>query len=237
MQRNKDFSGFLGAPFDLIGQNIQAVLLYVLVVGGLTAVGIVLGLTDVSDTIAGVSMGFVIEDGDSLATAAFEFAAAVIGIIAAYLLMAQFLASEGRLGSTETRIWAYIGMSILSILGYLVGFLLLIIPGLILVVRWSASSGFLIGSRLGIVDSLKASWEATSGYGWPIFFAGLVIALVLGVIGGIIGGLAGMTASPIVIGTVSALAESVGNAVFLALGIGIFCILDDTSEQTAEVFA
>jgi len=72
-----------------------------------------------------------------------------------------------------------------------VGFILLIIPGIILGLRLYYTPFILIEQRLGAIDAIKASWEMTRGHGGqmflmfllgiPIMIGGL-IALIIGVI-------------------------------------------------------
>ena len=235
--REKDFSGFIGETLDLASENAQALALYVAVIGGLTALGLILGLTDPDGSIAGFGFGFTVDYNDSLASTFYELAVAVVTIIAAYFLIAQLLQSRGRLKSRETRIWAYIGMSILSVLGLILGFLLLIVPGIILMVRWSAASGFLIGARSGVTESLGNSWEATRGHSWPIFFTGLVLFLGLAIFGAVLGGIAGVLGIDALTAIVSGAVEALANAIFIAMGIAVYCLVADDSEQTADVFA
>ena len=72
-----------------------------------------------------------------------------------------------------------------------VGFLLLIIPGIILGIRLYYTPFVLMEQRLGAVDALKASWEMTRGHGGQIFLMyllaipiaiGGMIAMIIGII-------------------------------------------------------
>lgn len=237
LARDTDFGGFLGQTLDLMGANARAVVLFVLVLGGFNATGLMLGLIDGSDTIAGLGFGFNIDAEEGLIAGLFQIASGALTFIASYFLLMELLASCGRLPDRSTRIWAYIGMGILSMLGMVLGFLLLIIPGVILMVRWSASSGFLIADRMGISQSLGASWDATRGHSWPIFFAGVVLFIGLAIIGGVLGGLAGFAGNDLLIAVVSSMAEATGTALGLAFGIGVFTLVHDNSSQIGEVFA
>lgn len=73
-----------------------------------------------------------------------------------------------------------VGLSIVMSLGIGLASLLLIIPGLYLMVRWSAAVPALVQERLGILASLKRSSELTDGNRWRIF--GLLIVLFVAVI-------------------------------------------------------
>ncbi len=55
----------------------------------------------------------------------------------------------------------------------ILGFILLVVPGLILAVGYSVSMNILVVERLSAVESLKRSWRLTQGKRWRIF--GLII--------------------------------------------------------------
>ncbi len=237
MDRNADFGGFLGQAIDLVTTNSRASLLFIAVVGGFNAFGLMMGLIDGNDSIAGIGFGFSIDASEGITAALYHLATAALSIVASYFLLMVLLASCGRLRDRSTRIWAYIGMSILTVLGAVLGMLLLIVPGIILLVRWSAASGFLIGERAGVTESLGQSWEATRGYSWPIFFAFLVLIVGFIVIAGVIGGVAGFIGSDLIIAIASSAAEAAGSVLSLAFGIGVFTLLHDDSQQVSEVFS
>lgn len=236
MERQADFGGFMGSTFDILGRNANAVLIFLLVVGGGSALGLMLGLVDASDSIAGLSMGFSVDATDDLASVGYELLLLVVTVVASYLLLARYLESVGRLPDRSTRIWAYVGMSILSTLAVVLGLVLLIVPGIILLVRWSAASGFLVGSRTGVVEALEQSWNATRGHSWPIFGAALVLFLLLAIAAGVIGGIAGVTGSDLAIAIVSGFAEAFGNAASLAFAIGVYLLVHDDTGDLANTF-
>jgi hypothetical protein len=236
MKRDADFSGFLGETMDLLGSGAVFWIAFVAVVGGLNALGIAFGLADPTADMFGIGIGASVSLEDGLATALFQIVVAVVTVVATYFLIAKLLEMRGLLPDPSTRIWAYVGLSILSTLGLILGFILLIVPGIILMVRWSAASGYLIGGREGIIDALGASWRATEGKSWPIFGAGLVLLVILIVAGGAIGAMGGIIDIPAVIGVISAAAEAFGSAVMVAFGVAIYALVRD-DEAIGEVFA
>jgi len=237
MERKADFAGILGETFSLVGDAIRGFLMFVVVVGGLNVAGIALSLVRPQRQLVGFDIGFLIDANAGLATAGFQLLSVVVSVIASYLLLSHFLEVRGRLPDRETRILAYVGMNIVSVLCLILGFLLLIVPGLILLVRWSAASGFLIGARKGVIESLTASWEATKGHGWSIFGAGLVLVIGLSVIGGVLGGVGAFLGSPTGIAILSSFANEVGTAIFLAFAIAIFLLVHSDAGEIGEVFA
>jgi hypothetical protein len=78
-------------------------------------------------------------------------------------------------GGGRRRMWALLGLNILSGLGILLGLILLIIPGAYLMVRWSAAAPALIAEDAGVTESLSRSNEAVEGRFWHVFAALLVV--------------------------------------------------------------
>ena len=94
-----------------------------------------------------------------------------------------------------------LGLTILWWLGVALGWMLLLIPGLILITMWSAALPTLIGERLGVIESFGRSRELTKGSRLSIFgvlFLSVIILyipmLFLGgaVAGGMMGGMGSM---------------------------------------------
>lgn len=71
-----------------------------------------------------------------------------------------------------------IGLAILQLFGIMVGFVLLVIPGLILAVMWSVALPVLVEERTGVFGAFGRSRELTKGSRWQLF-AMFVIAVVL----------------------------------------------------------
>lgn len=88
------------------------------------------------------------------------------------------------------RFLPFAGMAILSGLAIGFGFLLLIVPGVILAVGFSLSKYYVIDQQKGSLESLQASWEATRGNRGDIFVFMLVYAALL--IGGFCAGCVGI---------------------------------------------
>lgn len=76
------------------------------------------------------------------------------------------------------KIFHYLVFLVIYYLSVGVGLLLLLIPGLILIVRFSFVKFFLIIENQGIVDSFKMSWVATKEVQWRLL-AGILIIYIL----------------------------------------------------------
>lgn len=234
MVKEASVGGILGELFSLLGDTARDFALYTLVIGGITAAGALAGLTET--TAGSVAYGFQLDGNDSPGGAAFELFSAAVSIFGTYLLVTRLLAARGRMGVGGTRFWHYLGMSILSFIAVILGMLLLIVPGIFLLVRWSAASGFVVGARDGVTDALSASWDATKGHGWAIFLSAIILFFGIAIFHGVataIFGLAGLEAGNVA----AALVEAAAGGVFAALGIAIYCRVRDDAGEISEVFA
>jgi hypothetical protein len=83
-------------------------------------------------------------------------------------------------------------VGIVAGIGILIGFILIIIPGLILITIWSVFAPVIVLERPGGLKALGRSRELVKGNGWQVF--GVIVVLVIGV------------------GIVSAIIEAVGDA-------------------------
>ena len=77
-----------------------------------------------------------------------------------------------------SRFFPVLGLAILVMLGMWLGFMLLIIPGLILMVRWYIAAPACVVERIGPRASMKRSAELTKGHRWKVF--GAIILLYMG---------------------------------------------------------
>jgi hypothetical protein len=235
MDRQVDFGNILQGTISLLGDSARAVAIYVAIVGGLGLLGVVSGLSEVDTSEFGFNYGFVFNNQTPLLTSLFDLFSTVVGVVAGYWLLTCYLAARGRFPG-ENRFWHYLGMAILSAIAIAIGFVFVIVPGIILMVRWSAASGFVIGARDGVIDSLSASWHATRGHSWPIFFAGLVLVIGLLVLLGVLTALFGLFGVLVAAG-VDAIAEAFLSTVAMAMGIAIYCLVHDDAAEVGEVFA
>lgn len=73
----------------------------------------------------------------------------------------------------------YMILTLLITLALMAGFILLVIPGIILAVRYSFAEFDLLFNRSNPIDSLTNSWNATREYRWVLFGGLLVITIAL----------------------------------------------------------
>jgi len=74
--------------------------------------------------------------------------------------------------------WRYLGVSILWPLTVLGGLLLLIIPGIIWLVRFSFSPVIVIDNKIGPIAAMKESYAITKGNFWKVLLFWLSIGLI-----------------------------------------------------------
>jgi hypothetical protein len=155
----------------------------------------------------------------------------ILGFVLVYVLQAclvqgtvaslrgQSASLDKSLGTGFSLFLPLLGVSILMALGEVLGFIGLIVPGLMLMIRWSVAVPTLVVERgRGITGSMGRSADLTKGHRWSIFGLFVIVGIVFwlfsavaGVIGFSIsgafnlaaGGPAGVAAamhSPVVIG-------------------------------------
>ena len=119
----------------------------------------------------------------------------------AVILYAAFQAMRGRdviigdaIGRAFSRFLSLLGISILVGLGVAIGFMLLIVPGIILALRWAVAVPACVVENKGPLESMRRSAELTKGHRWKIFGVWVLIAIVAIIILIMVGVFAGLGA-------------------------------------------
>jgi hypothetical protein len=104
--------------------------------------------------------------------------------------------SEGRKASLGESVMAGLRVALpLFLLGVLTaialafGFMLLLVPGVILYMMWSVAAPALVEERLGPIEAFGRSRYLTRGARWKIFGLTLVVLVVYWVVSGVVGAL------------------------------------------------
>lgn len=183
-----DFGRVVGRTFRVIGDNLGVFAIAALILVTLPVfAGTIIGITSGSATVF------------SLASGGGGLIAGVGGLILQGLVVhAAINRLNGR--SVETgeivNVGAryalpLLGLAIISTLGLMLGFVLLLVPGLILCVVWSVASPSLVMEKRGVFDSLQRSRDLTRGHRWSIFGLLVVYSILSIVISLTVQGLSG----------------------------------------------
>jgi hypothetical protein len=80
-----------------------------------------------------------------------------------------------------------IGVGILAGIAIGIGFLLFVVPGLILLTIWAVIAPVIVVEHSGVMDSFGRSRELVRGNGWQVFGVIFVVFLISAVVAGILG--------------------------------------------------
>ena len=174
-----------------------------------------------------------------------SFVIGIVDFVAGFILFVAMLRAFGLRGDGEGGgFGVYFVVSLLGGLGTLLGFLLLIVPGVILMVRWTPGFAVGLSEDVGGTDALTKAWRMTEGQFWPIFACLLVGIVPMAVFGVALGGgtaLLGLsdyeTPATVVESVVVNAAISAYSAYSTALSIAAYWMLRDEQPGLSEVFA
>lgn len=149
---------------------------------------------------------------------------------------ASLLVGFGKRDSSAEGSGSVIGVNFLSGLGILVGLLLLVIPGVVALVRWSMAVPIVLSERNGAMNALRESWYRTEGHFWPILGLLLIIYAPLLVLIMAVGALMPST----LVLTASILENGVLSLMLVAgwhAAVALFLASDPPMQPLEEVFA
>jgi len=149
---------------------------------------------------------------------------AAAGVVCAYFLLVAALRRTGLYARTGGDAFLpYIGLSLLYTLGVMAGFIVIILPGLFIMARWSIAQPLLVGGGRGVMAALGESWERTKDREFQILGAwlALIVLPVIVLIGA--RALFGQEALTGII--VSQLASSTLSVVSLAWNVAIYGLI------------
>lgn len=172
----------------------------------------------------------------------------LLGLVGAIIsLVVQFLYTgyvvklvqdvrDGRRDSTMSELFSaaapFLGTLILNgILAGIaigIGFVLLIVPGLILITIWAVIAPAIVVENAGVIEAFGRSRELVKGEGWSVFGAILIaflIIVVVSIAAGAIGSAVGDDAGRVIVGTIGnvlvvPIAALVSSILFFDLGGG-----------------
>jgi len=149
---------------------------------------------------------------------------AAAGVVCAYFLLIAVLRRTGLYARTDgDSFLPYIGLSVLAMLGVTAGLIVIILPGLFIMARWSIAQPLLVGGGRGVMAALGESWEKTKDREFQILGAWLALILLPVIV--LIGArsLFGQEALAGII--ISQLASSTMSVVILAWNVAIYGLI------------
>ena len=181
--------------------------------------------------------------GGSTGVVIANIAVVVAGFVLNFALFRLVLSFEGLVGSdTPIRFFTFVGTSIVFGLAEGFGLLLLLVPGIMIMLRWLLAPTFVLARGMGVGESLNASRDATDGHRWSILGAlvltGIIIGIPFMVLIPAAGGMLAFSAlawnSPIALATL--VAGAVAGVVFNAVHLGIYATLAGDQDRLGDVF-
>ena len=181
--------------------------------------------------------------GGDVGVALFSIIVVIGSIVASVLLLREIMVREALMAQdAPLRIGAYIVVALVVGVAAAIGFVLLIVPGVLLILRWFLAPYFALARGTGVNESLSASRDATNGHRWKILgvlvLMGLAYLVVFGGLALAVGGYVALmtTASYGAVGIAALLLQALLGAVNVALTLGIFAILVDRVNKYDDVF-
>ena len=104
-----------------------------------------------------------------------NFLIALVMLVLQYWLTRAALQDLSGRAHATPRFLAFFGLGVVTTVGIVVGFMFLIVPGIVLLVRWSIAIPILLDSDEGVFAALGRSWRETEPHFWPILLAYLPI--------------------------------------------------------------
>jgi hypothetical protein len=159
-----------------------------------------------------------------LQAVSFALLKTLVGIVCAYLFLDAMIRRTGLRSRTGGDVFlTYLAMSILSALGVLAGFILLVFPGLFMMARWSLAQPLVVARGDGVMQSLGESWERTRDNEFQILAAVLLFLLPSIVITLLCIIMLGRAS---VVGTViTQVASSASSVLTLAMGVALYGLI------------
>jgi hypothetical protein len=195
----------LGETFSIYGQNFAAL------IGSAIAVFVIIGLAsgllqNAGGLILGVLAGIIRLVGYAI------FTGFVVRLVQDVRDGRRDHTVGDLFSSATPAIVPLIAFGILFSIGVGIGFVLLIVPGFILLTIWSVGAPAIVVERAGVIDAFGRSRHLVRGNGWSVFATLVAVLLIVIAIGVILGAIA----TPIGDGEASTLVASIISTVLTA---------------------
>ena len=211
MNRSIDIGSVISRTFSIYADQAAVLLPAAAVV--FVAIGIIAALLVVIAPVLGIIAFVVILIGTTLYT----------GMVVELVADVQDGRRDATVGQLLQAATPVIGqlilVGIIAGIGILIGFILIIIPGLILITIWSVAAPVVVLERPGAFKALGRSRELGRGNGWQVF--GVIVVLVIGV--------------RIVAGIIEAIGDAGGTGVGIVVRVIVEILLAPLSALAASV--
>ncbi|TCM22373.1 glycerophosphoryl diester phosphodiesterase family protein [Novosphingobium sp. PhB165] len=239
-------SGYLGAftvgdiftkTFAVFVANWRATVIYAVFVALLTS-GLQFGLAR--------NGGYPFSGAGLAAT----IAATLLSNIAGYVLVWHILdhLDFATTSFSGGRYFPYLGATIVMGIASCFGMLLLIVPGLLLMARWSAALPLITARGTGVFDAMAESWEMTRSRMWTIIgfyclFGLVIMAITFPVMAGI--GIISLreglptevSVTKLGLQLVGSVLQNLVSGVVVCSSVALFALLLENAGAETEVFA
>jgi hypothetical protein len=90
-----------------------------------------------------------------------------------------------------------VGVSFLGAILVIIGFIVFIIPGIYIAVRFTVAAQAAVLERQGVTDSLRRSWSLVDGNWWRVFGIVIVVTILVGLLEALVGRVVGTVAGDV----------------------------------------
>jgi membrane-anchored glycerophosphoryl diester phosphodiesterase (GDPDase) len=186
-------------------------------------------------TAANAAIGYFTANAAPLSQLAATPLRIVIAVFFSYQLLNVMVTRTGLRSRGGADVFlTYFGLTVLYGLAVAVGFMLLVIPALFLISRWSLAQPLVVARGEGVMKAFGESWERTSGNEFPIIAAVLVLVIAPQALS-VATGMMFPKDSLLGIGLSQALA-SVASVLGLAMGVALYGMIIGTPKEVAATF-
>jgi hypothetical protein len=141
--------------------------------------------------------------------------------------------SMGELFSSITPVLLpLVGLAIVAGIGIAIGFVLIIVPGLILLTIWAVAAPVMVIEHPGVFGALGRSRDLVRGYGWPVFGT-IVLAALIDIAVNVVAGIVASGLSDVGTALVNWIAATLTAPIFALTSAALYFALLAVKEQVA----
>jgi uncharacterized membrane protein len=159
----------------------------------------------------------------------------LVGLICAYFFIDAMVRKTGLCSrATGDAFLPFLALYIVYSIGVVLGFILIIFPGLYIMARWSISQPMLIARGDGPMQALGNSWEETEENAFQILIVVLIFLIPTIAISALCTLMLGQASVAGML--ISQVASSATSVLALAMGVALYGLIVGTPKETTAVF-